>query len=1095
MTEQFAALRLAFIFLFCLVSIFSPKPVHAYNYAGSYVFAARWNEWGRYSSGGTTVYPEEFLNLNEYDVCPPKQLYTMYPSLVVAGNIQQTCANLWVAMLESSYVLGSSIALTRAKDLSEDWDINFVDPGDSGNNYWFNWYSNQYGGALSLWLNPSVLRALYPLTLSGGPHAGEAILTNNKLLALGDDKLVLLDSDGSISLYNYLGGTLYSNPTAKTFTNGAWNGQTLVSKLQYMVGYEEGNLYFVEGANTLHVYDPSLAWQRTDTVSLGNELSGYTLGDLVDNKIPGYTYIGWDVGPIVIGVTALRALDHIEVTTPTSSGIVGTATTFRVKACATSDCSTLYTRGLSGSVALSDGTSGAFSMAAGTSSATVALTVSSTPASGYVTVGYSGLSVTPIGAPKLYCGLGVAATGTSTCNYGMLPPLHHVAVTASASSGLTCTPTTFTVTACADAACSTAYTSGLTGNLTFSGTGATVKPSASIAFSIGAGASSQSINAQVTVVPATGYVTVGAGGLSQTPSGSPTVYCGLGTAASNLDSCQFNVNAAGLLLSVPNHVSESVSALSVTAVKQGTSTAACVPAFANVSKAIQLACSYTNPGSGTLPVRIGGVALNASNSASAACGSTSVYLAFDGTGLATATLQYADVGQVSLSGSYTGSGADAGLGMSGSTSFVAVPAGFGFSGVTAAPLVAGSPFSATLTARNSAGNATPNFGKETPSTADYVRIAWAKYRPSGTAAVAGTFGGTGGSSASPLGSGGFNLGSVTLGNLSWSEVGSGDLSATLVSGSYLSTGIGVSGTTGSTGAVGAFVPHHFDIDAAPSCGTFTYSGQPFTTTVTARNASGGTTFNYDGSVNTSPNQAQALTLSAVTNAASGSLTGSAIAASSFASGTATATLTPAFTFTNKLTMPMSVSLRAMDANNVSSSNGGSEPSVALRSGRLKMSNAFGAGKVSLAIPVQAQYWNGKTWVINNVDGCTVVPAASVALSNYLDAKGQATSSWSTSASGVSISSGIGTLTLGAPSSSGTGSVDVALNLGATSTDKSCLAGHPGSTGANKAWLRAQNGALNACAGVTTYDRDPSARATFGVYSPESKKLIFIQEMF
>ncbi|MBI2734093.1 MAG: LamG domain-containing protein, partial [Aquabacterium sp.] len=136
----------------------------------------------------------------------------------------------------------------------------------------------------------------------------------------------------------------------------------------------------------------------------------------------------------------------------------------------------------------------------------------------------------------------------------------------------------------------------------------------------------------------------------------------------------------------------------------------------------------------------------------------------------------------------------------------------------------------------------------------------------------------------------------------------------------------------------------------------------------------------------------------------------------------------------------------------------------------------------------------KAWVLNSADSCTSIPAASVARSNYLDSKGAATAAWSTTPSAVTISGGNGNLILSAPSPSATGSVDFAFNLGSTSTDQSCLSSRPSSTGASLSWLRAQNGSTNSCAGVTTYDRDPSARATFGVYQPETRKAVFVRDL-
>jgi len=47
-------------------------------------------------------------------------------------------------------------------------------------------------------------------------------------------------------------------------------------------------------------------------------------------------------------------------------------------------------------------------------------------------------------------------------------------------------------------------------------------------------------------------------------------------------------------------------------------------------------------------------------------------------------------------------------------------------------------------------------------------------------------------------------------------------------------------------------------------------------------------------------------------------------------------------------------------------------------------------------------------------------------------------------------------------------------------------------GATAFWtsLRSQNGGCS-----TLWDRDPSARATFGIYSPESTKTVHARELF
>jgi len=132
-------------------------------------------------------------------------------------------------------------------------------------------------------------------------------------------------------------------------------------------------------------------------------------------------------------------------------------------------------------------------------------------------------------------------------------------------------------------------------------------------------------------------------------------------------------------------------------------------------------------------------------------------------------------------------------------------------------------------------------------------------------------------------------------------------------------------------------------------------------------------------------------------------------------------------------------------------------------------------------------------VINPLDTCTSLPVQAIALSGYRDNKGQPTTAWTTTATpSGNLANGTGWITFTKPSPKATGSVDVALNLGndLNQPDASCLASH-GGTAAFMPWLRAQNGN---CAG--TFDRDPSARVTFGIYtSPESKRTVHVRELY
>ena len=662
--------------------------------------------------------------------------------------------------------------------------------------------------------------------------------------------------------------------------------------------------------------------------------------------------------------------------------------------------------------------------------------------------------------------------------------VHHLEVRHGSGSGLTCSASTLSVVACADAACTTLYTGGVSGSLTASSVG----PSSTnanwpngAAFSIPGGSGSTSVALQLTSL---GSVVLGASDV--TPAASAGTSCNFGAPA-----CSFSAADAGFLFHVPNHAADALQSVSISAVRKSdrATATACVPAFANVSKAVNFSCSYLNPASGTWAARLRGVALNAANSPGAACdaGGRTLALDFNASGVASVAVAYADVGQLQLNARYVGAAgsSEAGLVMSGTDSFISAPASFGFSAISSAPLRAGAAFGASVTARNRNGATTPNFGRELP--AQRATLGFARVQPSGAGAADGVFSGS---------LDGFSAGVASTTNLVWSEVGRGDLSATLDGASYLGSGLSATGST-ANGAVGRFIPHHFDVVVTPACGVFSYAAQPFAVRVSARNGltPSGPTVNYDASAATAPNFAQAVTLGAVPalgfciGSSLGSLSGHLLAPSSFRAGVALAS-TPAFAVATKLTAAQTLQLRAVDADAVSSQ-GFAEGSTALRSGRLRVSNAFGSEKAALEVAVQAQYWSGSAWILNSADSCSALPASAVALGGYLDYRGVATSSWSTRASAVTLIAGQGTLTLSAPSPQGPsngGSLDLALNLGSSASDASCLDAHPPSTGAALAWLRSQYGA---CASAGS---DPAARAAFGLYGGDKRQTVYVRDV-
>lgn len=654
------------------------------------------------------------------------------------------------------------------------------------------------------------------------------------------------------------------------------------------------------------------------------------------------------------------------------------------------------------------------------------------------------------------------ANNTASVAFTVLS-LHHLELHANGvSSGSTCTPISLGVIACLDAACSGRYLGGVTGNLAAAGT-PTVNWTGGTGFIIAAGSGSTSKMVQVT---SAGSVVFGVAATPSPATASGTL-CDFGSPM-----CTYTVAGGGFSFDVQDHFAETTQTMTISAFKSSAG-GGCVAAFSNVSKTINFTCRYHDPASGFLPVRVGGRALNSGNDASAACDGTGqpVNLSFDASGVATTSVQYADVGGLVLDASYTGSGSEAGLVIEGKDGFIVAPASFTFDSTTAGPIKAGSPFATTVTARNSAGAATPNFGRETIP--EGVTLGVSKYQPTGSGASAGTFSGS---------VRGFSSGSASGTNLIWNEVGTIDLSATLTSGSYIGSGLSASGSTGSTGAVGRFIPHHFITSVTPGCNSFSYSGQPFMLSVRALNASDGTTVNYDGTAATTPNFAKAMTLSEV-NGVAGSLVPTTVAASAFLAGVAT--IHPAFTFASRQTPPASIVMRATDSDAVSS-NGFSEFGASIRGGRLRLGNAYGSELLDLPVPLFLEYWQDNTagWKPNTADTCTTLSADQFSFSFPSGNLAACETALSTSGAAPNRS-----LRLSAPGSGNGGSMDLSWNLGITASGNVCTTvggTGPASTPAAQPWLQYDWN------GDGVYADNPGARLVFGIYK---SNLIDLRERY
>lgn len=705
--------------------------------------------------------------------------------------------------------------------------------------------------------------------------------------------------------------------------------------------------------------------------------------------------------------------------------------------------------------------------------------------------GYSGNKLATIITAQVSIGQMVALKA------GVSASLHHLQIESpSPAAGITCTPTSLTVRACQDAACSVAYTGGVSGALTATGTPAvnwdgTTGGASGAGFVIANGSSTVTKKVQVATPGNVSF------GIAATPSPAPSsaATCNFGS-----PSCNYSAADAGFLFDVPNHVSEVLQNVNISAVKKSDSSLACVPAFASVTKALTLTCGYSNPATGTLPVRVGGIAgaLNVTKNPASACDAigSAISLTFNASGIASTTVQYSDVGQMVLGARYAPtSGTEAGLVMTGSDNFIAAPASFAFSGVTASPIKAGENFTATVSAKNVAGNVTPNFGKETVAESVTLSLA-SRVAPSGANdCVNGPCTGMlAGNVTLPWAGGADGDGAATASNLTYSEVGQITLAATLASGSYLGSGLTATGTSA---VVGNFVPAYFDTTVTKSCGSFTYSGQPFRVSVTARNVAGGLTVNYSNLSGCSV-CSKDVTLydpTAVPNFNSTNL----ISASDFSHGVGTRN-TVAYTFPVKATAPATITVRAVDGSvtpnvtsNVSTVTYPThvEGSTLIRSGRVRLLNAYGSELLDLPVNMHAEYWNGAAWAMNAADTCTgdtmldANNAVTMTLSNItLDpAK---TCVWDSAFPGLS---GAGCATAAATSkrylegaTPGVGFVgDFNLWLKAPGAGNS---GTVGVTAAVPSWLRYN---------WTGTVANPSARATFGIY--KSAPIIYMRENY
>ncbi len=337
---------------------------------------------------------------------------------------------------------------------------------------------------------------------------------------------------------------------------------------------------------------------------------------------------------------------------------------------------------------------------------------------------------------------------------------------------------------------------------------------------------------------------------------------------------------------------------------------------------------------------------------------------------------------------------------------------------------------------------------------------------------------------------------------------------------------------GSSG-FGRFIPDNFNVSyntpvLGAACGTFNYVGQAFSFTTapvitvaarqgTANGLTNATTANYAGAyvklTNASLAQAPydttagrysrfdalgggatpALATSGLPVAASDPAVGgftNGIGTLTFGAGTG-------LLFTRSITTPnapfdadIALALNVVDADGVVFAGNPASFGAAtagngitfsggkgMRYGRLKLSSALGSELLDQPVPVRAQYWNGTAFVTNAADNCTTLVAGNIKLVTALTGV--------SATMGGAFSSGVGSLTLTKPSPAAKGYVDMCVDLGADpSVGTVCSA----AATASLPYLQ------GLWAPGSSYNNDPVARATFGVYKG-SNNFIYLRESY
>ncbi len=409
---------------------------------------------------------------------------------------------------------------------------------------------------------------------------------------------------------------------------------------------------------------------------------------------------------------------------------------------------------------------------------------------------------------------------------------------------------------------------------------------------------------------------------------------------------------------------------------------------------------------------------------------------------------------------------------------------------------AGQPFRLSANATNQWGYATTNYNGTVTALLTCLLPSGCGSSDLGTLAFTGTYtAGVLSTTATYSEAGVFNL---QLVDTTWAAVDAADTPA---SQRY---------TYSNTITVGRFVPDHFAVAVTSngsmytygsgSCATraFSYLGQaiPYKTvpvvSVTAQNASGATTRNYRNELwkLTSGAMLQSYYDAGANNPLNIGMGTATVTATGYGVGTMSPNAADTVTWVRSTTAPQSpFNAQAVDIvsavdNTDSAVNGlivsaaaayiqpAFDAGASMRYGRISLGNAYGIETQSLAVPVEAQYWNGSTWVTNTSDSCTSIPASAFTMGNWNNNLSACKTSLGSSSA---LTLGRASVVLSAPGTGNAGTVDLGLNVGSTASGSVCING--ASTASTALGLTYLQGAWTG----GSWTANPVARESFGTF--------------